>query len=707
MALTPDEISKLIEATGLAENQILSSEALGGVRAPSPGSIGYLPMPAPTPYSEVNLPEFMKTGYQKIGDVGYAPISSLLGGPVSVDKIQFSGLQDYAQRYADLQKEFEEAIAIRPEWFSRRYTPGQFIPAEPLPPVQEDTSIGDIAKVASIAAAYPSVESVVKSVADTISPALKSVEETVGYGFEEAVTDPIKKGIIDPIVETVSPAAKSIEETIGYGFEEAVTDPIKKGIIDPIVETYKESDLKQGIEDFGYQFEENVTAPIKENIIDPIAEWINSQFDSTDIGFGTNLPVKETVDTAKAVKDFIDDPHSGTGIDVVEAINKDVGKFFDVAEGEFFIDPAIGGAIADAGAIAGIANAIEDPSVSTVSKALDDIQYLADNFLDETIDIPGSDIAGSIGAMASGLEVLSDGVDSVSDAAKVAESANLVAGAVNNINAGASVGTAIKNAANAAPVNAGVMGSTVSILSGIEALEGGIDNPQEALAVASAISSAGSLLGSTAMQTASSVLGPIGVTLALADTLGAFDEGSTYGNAVIGRNESGVYSIESESSKNKGSLYTVPEAHAANLVLSELEKNYGFEFNEDAWKNVNTKIDYDSGQMKRSARDVVVDAIEKGALVPTQTTPKSIDWENIFADARKYTSEHTSTDWQAPYGLTGFKTAEQAAAGGADIIGAGMAGALADVGLGYTPMSDIMSNYDFSGINLDLSGIKI
>jgi hypothetical protein len=69
-------------------------------------------------------------------------------------------------------------------------------------------------------------------------------------------------------------------------------------------------------------------------------------------------------------------------------------------------------------------------------------------------------------------------------------------------------------------------------------------------------------------------------------------------------------------------------------VFNELEQAYGFEFDEDAWKNVNKRVDYDSGQMVRTANDIIAEAIEAGALKPTAATPTGLDFQGLIGSAR-------------------------------------------------------------------------
>jgi hypothetical protein len=152
---------------------------------------------------------------------------------------------------------------------------------------------------------------------------------------------------------------------------------------------------------------------------------------------------------------------------------------------------------------------------------------------------------------------------------------------------------------------------------------------------------------------ASSLLGPIAIGIAIEDILAedlsvkdilqglpivgrAFGGGgSTFGRAELGYKGDDFAFID-EASKNKGWVYTMPELHTTNLVLNELTDNLGFKVDQSKLKGIDQTIDINNGNVNRGANDIVIDMIEKGALIPTESTPNNIDWGGLFTDAREY-----------------------------------------------------------------------
>ena len=192
------------------------------------------------------------------------------------------------------------------------------------------------------------------------------------------------------------------------------------------------------------------------------------------------------------------------------------------------------------------------------------------------------------------------------------------------------------------------------LLTGLEALEGGIDSVGEAVQVGNAAATVGALLGNQAMATAAGFLGPAAGLIAVAGLLDR--KGTKMGHGFIQRDDAGNYSVKSHDTKEGGYQVIIPEIHVAGTVMRDLEDAYGYEFDEAAWDSLDKKIDFDAKNPKnfRGAYDIVVEALQTGALKETDATPEAIDWESLFVDARENVDSKLPVDkkrLQDPYFL--------------------------------------------------------
>jgi hypothetical protein len=607
MALSQKEIDELLENTE-------------GAFAPTSNSIGYIPKFAPEPYSADNLPEFMRRSYTQIPGVeGYVAKSGLSPFDPFEGDVQSLFAPNYNQRAAELEQKFQQEMAIQPEMFSRTFTPGYMIPR--LDGGMPDSGLDEALAVGALSQLMlPEVKAPEVDVPDIDIPAPQV--EVPGIELESFTFEPPK--ISFPPFGPIDPP------DVDFGLDVDIPS-IDVSLPDVDVDL-PDVDLGLGIAGLGLTLPEfdidgidfgGLDFGISDKIKDIIPE-----------GLGT---AEDAIKSAKDIKDALDDPHAKNTLDAIEGINDRYDT--QVLPGE------VTGALTDISAVIGIGNALDDPSVSNLAEGYEDLVYLVDNRIGTTL--PGSDVAGTVGSIAGGLEALEGGIDTPEEAIKVAAGANDIYGVTQNLKSGMDVGSSLSNAGQSGFVSGDAIGSAGAIVGGLAALEGGIDDVGEAVQVGNAVASVGALMGSGAAATALTFLGPVGAVLAVGNMLGVGDSGSTYGNAVLGRKEDGTYSIESESSKNKGFQQTIPEAHTAGVILNELEQAYGFEFNEDKWNDVNTRVDFDSGATVRTANDVVIDALEKGALVPTADTPVDLDFESIFSSARDRVSNAGESAWKS------------------------------------------------------------
>ena len=394
--------------------------------------------------------------------------------------------------------------------------------------------------------------------------------------------------------KVVSPLTKPVEEKGGNIFEEYITSPIKKNVIDPVVSGYQGSEFKKDIvdpfvgkvEDFGNWIDETFDKPeFINNAQEKAKEYIKA-FKESDIYKAGELAIDVGTDAFKAygnIENFVNDPTATGAFKAIDSMSK-LNSYLpeNMSQQLQGITASIGpatGLIIDGASIASIAAAIDDPSVENLAQAYGGLDYLAMNYApgDMSFGLPGAENVAGIG----------------------------------------------------------------SIIGGLKALEGGIESPGEALQVATGAASAAKMFGSQAISgygsTALSFLGPATALYSAYQILSKPE--ANLGHAIVGRDSYGGYSIESEGYKGQGESIAKPEANAAMLVLGELERNYGYKFDADAWEKVNKRVDFDNGRWVRGAHDVIIDALQQGALIPTENTPQSLDFGSMLKDARFYMSE--------------------------------------------------------------------
>jgi len=583
MVSTPINVQSLLNVpVPIANNSILGT--LSASTPPmSSNTMGYIPSFQPsTPYSATNLPEFMK-GYQQTPSGRFVMSQGLLGVAPTIDKVQSLFSKGYASEYGPLEQKFQESFALDPSWFGNIYRAGGLIPRTFTGTTEDSSSglAGDIAVGLALKEAYPYAEDLLNVVTDPLSEKVKNIEESLGEKFEEKVTQPVKETVIEPIKT---------------GFEEYVTEPVKETVIDPVVEAYKESALKKDIVDplvdevqqFGKKLDETFDKPEFINIAQEKAKEYIKEFKESDIYKAGETAIDIGTDALKAygnIENVIKDPNPMNAFKAIDAMDKlttylpeDAQKSLQEITAD--IGP-ITGVVLDGLAVASIANAFEDPSVENLANAYGSVDYLA------TQGAFGTDLS-----------------------------------------------TGLPGAENIAGIG--------TIVGGLKALEGGIDSPGEALQVATGAATAASMFGGgTAIGSAGAaalpVLGPVAALYGAFEILNKPE--ANLGHAVVGRDDYGGYSIESEGYKGEGENITKPEASAAMLVLGELERNYGYKFDADAWEKVNKRVDFDNGKWVRGAHDVIIDALQQGALIPTENTPQGLDFGSMLKDARFYMSE--------------------------------------------------------------------
>jgi len=548
----------------------------------NPMTPALLNRPVNNPSVNQTVPQFMQN-YTQIAPNKFVPDQGVLGLPPQMQQTQSLFSQDYGQEYGALEDKFQRSFAVDPRNFQQRQAPPKMVmgPSTSMavnfaPP---DNGL-DFGKLAGVGAGALLLDKYGNVIEDTIKQGVDYLGKQTKQ-FEEGVLKPFTETYVQPAIDVVKDPIEQGIETVGEytkGFEEDVLKPFTETYVQPVLDPIK--DVADDVGVVTKQFEEGVLKPFGEEYIQPILDPIKDIYDEyTD----TNL------------KDLIPDS----------------------------LKDAYGAGKEIFGGVGEVENLIDNPTTENAFKAIDSVNTLSEKYLGA-----GSTV---IPPQVSGLVIDGAGLLSIANAFEdpTAENiANAYVGA-DHLATNYTGSTGLPFAEQAAGVG--------SILGGLAALEGGIDSPAEAVAVANAASAVAGMTGATTglmggLAGAGAVLGPLALGIGAVTMLA--DKGSEYGNAVLERDKYGNYDIASESSKNDGYKSVIPEANVAGVVFNELEQAYGFEFDEDAWNSVNKRVDYDSGQMVRKADDMIAEAIEAGALKPTAATPTGLNFANLIGSAR-------------------------------------------------------------------------
>lgn len=578
-----DRTSLLGGNSPVGTGSLLGPQAMQSFEKPR-GSIGYVPaFQPPSPYSATNLPEFMQN-YEQTPSGRFALSQGVLGMAPDVANVQSLFSKDYGQEYDPLEQKFQESFAFDPSWFGNMYRAGGFIPAMPdLGSLQKDSTDPALAVlgVGALSKLYPYGEDLFNFLTDSFAEETKKKEESLGEKFEEKVTQPAKKTFVDPLVKGWQ------ESELKADIDKAYTEQ-KQFVRDEGLRT-----MEKKTKEFLVKLDEKFDKP----------QLLNT-FQETVLPSGM-----KAFDAYGNIENFANNPNPDNlykAVDAVGELNTILPEDLQIS-----LPGELVGVVADASAGLAIGKALEDPTAANLAQGYGALDHLAMNY--------------GTGDLSKGLP------------------------------------------------GGGQIANVGTILGGLKAAEGGIDSAGEAIAVANAAATAASMAtsgaaaGSTAASIgsaaagASSLLGPIGIAIGLEQILSedlsvkdilqglpivgrAFGGGgSTFGRAELGYKDDD-FGFVKESSKKGGWQYTMPELHTTNLVLNELTDNLGFKVDQSKLKGIDQTIDINNGNVNRGANDIVIDMIEKGALIPTENTPNNIDWGGLFADARKYSAgRHNET----------------------------------------------------------------
>ena len=361
-------VPSLVDAPAMPLGDILGSQ------------ITYIDRPQNITYSPENLPEFMKD-FEQISPTLFAPSQGVFGQAPEVDTIQPLMPQQYVDEYADLERAFQESIALDPTMFGGAYRSGIYMPTQTIGDEAPEEGVFDVAGAAAAAQVlsdmFPRIE----------KPEVDLPEIDLG----EPEIDVPSIGL--PEVDVSLPSADiSIPE------------------IDPSL-----PDLSDVLPDIDLP---SIDVPSGGILSDLIPD-----FNLPDISL-PEIPdiVEESTQAVGEIINLVEDPSVKAAGEAIEQINiagKEGGLEDDIIAGgtETFVTTMAAGAA--------ISDAIEDPDAANLAQAYEAVDYLTNTYAGKDL-LSGGDLAGDFGAILSGIDVLEDGIESPADALAVAKAAQSI-----------------------------------------------------------------------------------------------------------------------------------------------------------------------------------------------------------------------------------------------------------------------------------------
>jgi len=422
--------------------------------------ITYIDRPQNITYSPENLPEFMKD-FEQISPTLFAPSQGVFGQAPEVDTIQPLMPQQYVDEYADLERAFQESIALDPTMFGGMYRSGIYMPTQTIGDEAPEEGVFDVAGAAAAAQAlYEAFPRIEKPEVDLPEIDLGEPEIDVpSIGLPELDLSFPEAGV------SLEELEKSLQQQIIDPTEEVakiVLDPVEdvaKIALDP-VEDIAKIPLKvaeEAIKSFDIQPPE-----VSEGFLDKIIP----DFSLPDISL-PEIPdvVEESTQAVGEIINLVEDPSVKAAGEAIEQINiagKEGGVESDIIAGptETFVTTTAAGAA--------ISDAIEDPDAANLAQAYEAVDYLTNTYAGKDL-LSGGDLAGEFGSILSGIDVLEDGIESPADAlavAKAAQSIGALTGSQATFDVASSVAGFLSPVATIA-----ALGQGVKVISGL--LQGG------------------------------------------------------------------------------------------------------------------------------------------------------------------------------------------------------------------------------------------
>ena len=594
------DILNVSAPTGISAPSITAAPPMLATPQAAGSSISYIDRPSFTQaYSPDNLPEFMKD-FERISPTLFAPSQGVFGQAPEVDTIQPLMPQQYVDEYADLERAFQESIALDPTMFGDMYRGGLYMPMQTLPSAPDDEPFdlaGSLAAAEALRQIYP------------------IAKEPLGE-VEEA----IKRGVIDPVEEFVQ---QNVLEPTEEFVQQKMLDPAEdafKAVADPVEEAVQQYVLDPT--------EDVLKAPLQaaEKALEPVVEAI-------DIAIDTPEPIKKIEDVAKAIPEKLDEL-----VQTPETIK----AFEDGAKS--FLDTLPDTTTNLASTYANVENMIENPSAENVDKA---VQAINDIGFDAGATAPV--VPPVVGE---GLSVAAD-IDAIIDAFENPDAESLT-----NAYAAADGLAATYTEAGGLPAGEAI-GEVATIFTGLEALDGGIESAADAVNVVNAANAAAGLAGVTtgvgAGATAgflppnvTAALGPIAMVLSAPNIMKSVVSLAKGGAAGTYERIQGEFDLKdgkfavgggvraADTSRGFGDKYAQETMNSGVSMANSLVDDYGFQIDEQALNAAPENIMrlQTSGYYNREGRaqygssvgsaDFVVKLLQNGVLKPTENTPPEI-----------------------------------------------------------------------------------
>jgi len=590
------DILNVAAPTGISAPSITAAPPMLATPQTAGSSISYIDRPSFTQaYSPENLPEFMKD-FEQISPTLFAPSQGVFGQAPEVDTIQPLMPQQYVDEYADLERAFQESIALDPTMFGDMYRGGLYMPMQTLPSAPDDEPFdlaGSLAAAEALRQIYPIAQEPLGEVEEAIK---RGVIDPTEEFVQQKMLDPTEdafKAVADPVEEFVQQYALDPTEDVAKIILDPVEEVIQQAVLDPIEDVAK-IPLKAIGEYINQPSEEG-----SESVLSKISESLDEAIDTPEIvksfeddakSFLDTLPDATTnlVSTYADVENMIENP-SGRNVDkAVQAINN-VG--FDAGATAPVVPPAVGEALSYAADIDAIINAFEDPDAESLTNAY----VAADDLMATSGGLPAGEAIGEVATIFTGLEALDGGIESAADAVNVV------------------------NAANAA---AGLAGVTTGVGAGATA---GFLPPN----VTAALGPIGAILAAPSIMKSITSLAKGGAAGTYERIQGEFDLKD--GKFAVG---GGVRAADTN--RGFGDKYAQETMNSGVSMANSLVDDYGFEIDEQALNAAPENIMklQTSGYYNREGRaqygssvgsaDFVVKLLQNGVLKPTENTPPEI-----------------------------------------------------------------------------------
>jgi hypothetical protein len=582
------DILNVAAPTGVSAPSITAAPPTLATPQTAGSSIAYIDRPSFTQaYSPENLPEFMKD-FEQISPTLFAPSQGVFGQAPDVDTIQPLMPQQYVDEYADLERAFQESIALDPTMFGDMYRSGLYMPVQTLPSAPEDEPFdlaGSLAAAEALRQIYPIAEE-----------PLGEVEEAIKRGVVDPTEEFIQQKMLDPTEDAFKAVADPVEEFVQQYALDPTEDVLKAPLqaaekaLEPVVEAIDIAiDTPEPIKKI-----EDVAKAIPEKLDELVQtpETIKS-FEDSAKSFLDTLPDTTTnlVSTYADVENMIENPSAENVDKAVQAIN-DIG--FDAGATAPVVPPAVGEGLSVVADIDAIIDAFENPDAESLTNAYAAADGLAATYT-EAGGLPAGEAIGEVATIFTGLEALDGGIESAADAVNVVNAANAVASM-----AGATT-------TSAAGVTAGFLPPSVTA----------------ALGPISMILSAPSIIKSI------SSLAKGGAAGTYERIQGEFDLKD--GKFAVGGGVRGA-----DTNRSFGDKYAQETMNSGVSMANSLVDDYGFEIDQQALNAAPENIMrlQTSGYYNREGRaqygssvgsaDFVVKLLQNGVLKPTENTPPEI-----------------------------------------------------------------------------------